>query len=45
MGREQAEFRRVLEVSMEHVENHNAFNILFILSFFASIALVVIQFG
>jgi hypothetical protein len=30
---------------MEHLESHNAFNILFILSFFASIAVVVFQFG
>jgi hypothetical protein len=30
---------------MEHVESHNTFNILFILSFFASIAIVMVQFG
>jgi hypothetical protein len=30
---------------MEHVEYHNAFNILFILSFFASIAVVMFQYG
>jgi len=30
---------------MEHVSNHNTFNILFILSFFASIAVVMFRFG
>jgi hypothetical protein len=30
---------------VDHVSNHYAFNILFILSFFASLALVVIRFG
>ena len=30
---------------MEHVEYHNAFNILFILSSFASIAVVMFQYG
>ena len=30
---------------MEHVSSHNAFNILFVLSFFASLAMVVIQYG
>jgi hypothetical protein len=31
--------------SMEQVSNHNAFNILFAVSFFASFALVMIHFG
>jgi hypothetical protein len=34
-----------LEASMEHVSSHNAFNILFGLSFFASLAVVMFRFG
>jgi hypothetical protein len=30
---------------MEQVSGHNAFNVLFILAFFASFALVMVQFG
>jgi hypothetical protein len=31
--------------SMEHVSSHNMFNILFTLSFFASLAVVMFRFG
>jgi hypothetical protein len=31
--------------SMEHVSSNNAFNVLFILSFFSTFATVLIQFG
>ena len=34
-----------LEVSMDHVSNSNAFNVLFILTFFASIAITFLRFG
>jgi hypothetical protein len=30
---------------MEYAAGHNAFSILFILSFFASVAIVMLQFG
>ena len=30
---------------MDHVYSHNAFNILFLVTFFASIAAVMIRFG
>ncbi len=30
---------------MQHVQSHNAFNILFIVSFFATFATVLIKFG
>jgi len=38
-------FSRCLEAEVEHVANHNAFSILFMVSFFASLAMVMIQFG
>jgi hypothetical protein len=35
----------VSESSMEHTSNSNAFNVLFIVSFFACLAMVLIQHG
>jgi hypothetical protein len=34
-----------LGATMGHAESHNSFNILFVLTFFASFATVMIQFG
>jgi hypothetical protein len=40
-----AAIHRIEGVSMEHTAGNNAFSILFIVTFFASIATVVLQFG
>jgi hypothetical protein len=34
-----------MPAKMGHAENHKSFNILFVLTFFASFAMVVVQFG